>query len=228
MPFLQEKKNDMTTELIIDVFLTIDIMLNFITSFMRDGDWVKEIPELVKNYAQGLMVFDIMSTIPTLVSNQSNKLYLFKLIRFLQVRSVYGSISDMVRFFLTKFGLNKSNVEKLGYVVNLIVYMFSAIHILGCTWIYTGKILECSWLKQSEDAPECGSGFYVDESDNDHVYVTAVYWVITTLTTVGYGDFKGYTPNEFLFQMIVEFLGIGVFSYLMGSINNLVGSECTL
>lgn len=28
--------------------------------------------------------------------------------------------------------------------------------------------------------------------------------------------------------MVVEFLGIGVFSYLMGSINNLVSSECTL
>ena len=28
--------------------------------------------------------------------------------------------------------------------------------------------------------------------------------------------------------MIVEFLGIGVFSYLMGSINELVGTESTL
>lgn len=28
--------------------------------------------------------------------------------------------------------------------------------------------------------------------------------------------------------MIVEFLGIGVFSYLMGSINNLVAAESTL
>jgi|TARA_B110000305_G_C19438837_1_gene640615 hypothetical protein len=54
------------------------------------------------------------------------------------------------------------------------------------------------------------------------------YWVITTLTTVGYGDFKGYTPIEYIIQMIVEFLGIAVFSYLMGSINSMVGSECTL
>lgn len=56
-------------------------------------------------------------------------------------------------------------------------------------------------------------------------YVTSIYWVITTLTTVGYGDYKGYTPEEYMFQMIIEFLGIGVFSFLMGSINGLVGSE---
>jgi hypothetical protein len=73
----------MTMELIIDVFLTIDILLNFITSFMRDGDWEKQIIELVKNYAKGSMVFDMCATIPTLVSNQSNTMYWFKLVRFL-------------------------------------------------------------------------------------------------------------------------------------------------
>jgi hypothetical protein len=60
------------------------------------------------------------------------------------------------------------------------------------------------------------------------VYVTAVYWVITTLTTVGYGDYKGYTPSEYAYQMVVEFLGIGVFSWLMGSINGMVAPEFTM
>ena len=56
----------------------------------------------------------------------------------------------------------------------------------------------------------------------------ATYFIITTLTTVGYGDFKGYTPQEYLFQIGVEFLGIGVFSYLMNSINSLFDQEIQL
>jgi hypothetical protein len=81
--FLTEFKEDMTKELIIDIFLTIDILLNFITSFMRDGDWEMQIFELVKNYAKGSMFFDVCATIPSLVSYQSNRMYWFKLIRFL-------------------------------------------------------------------------------------------------------------------------------------------------
>lgn len=42
---------------------------------------------------------------------------------------------------------------------------------------------------------------------------------------MGYGDYKGYESQEYIFQMVVEFLGIGIFSFLMGSINSLVVSD---
>ena len=75
---------------------------------------------------------------------------------------------------------------------------------------------------------EVGGGPVMDNTKDLSLYVTAFYWVITTLTTVGYGDFKGYTTAEFSFQMFVEFLGIGVFSFLMNAINELFSSEICL
>jgi hypothetical protein len=41
--------------------------------------------------------------------------------------------------------------------------------------------------------PNCEKGLTVNMEDRRAVYVSAIYWVITTLTTVGYGDYKGYT-----------------------------------
>jgi hypothetical protein len=60
------------------------------------------------------------------------------------------------------------------------------------------------------------------------VYIRAVYFIITSLATVGYGDFKGSTTNEYMFQMALEFIGIAFFSLLMGSINNILVQESKL
>jgi hypothetical protein len=45
---------------------------------------------------------------------------------------------------------------------------------------------------------------------------------------VGYGDIVGFTNNEYIYQMIVEFIGIAFFSFLMGSINNILVQESKL
>ena len=123
--------------------------------------------------------------------------------------------------------LDKSTTEKTSMILDMIIYLFTAIHILSCIWVGIGFITECSWLEK--DGGGCNEdNKAVDPEVDQDLYIQAIYWVVTTLTTVGYGDFKGYTSVEYSFQMIVEFLGIGVFSYLMGSINDLVGTESTL
>lgn len=53
-------------------------------------------------------------------------------------------------------------------------------------------------------------------------YITSLYWVFTTLTTLGYGDYYGTTTEEYVFTMLVQFLGVFVFAYMMGNINMLV------
>lgn len=51
------------------------------------------------------------------------------------------------------------------------------------------------------------------------IYINAFYFILTTITTVGYGDISGSTTAEYLFSMAVEFIGLTFFSFLTGTIS---------
>ena len=53
-------------------------------------------------------------------------------------------------------------------------------------------------------------------------YICSIYWVTATLTTVGYGDFRGFTTEEYGYSMLVEFFGFIVFGTIMSSIQNVL------
>jgi len=56
-------------------------------------------------------------------------------------------------------------------------------------------------------------------------YTAAIYYTVVTFTTVGYGDYLPQTNEEYLFIMALEFLGIAVFSMVMGSISEVFVSS---
>lgn len=96
----------------------------------------------------------------------------------------------------------------------LVVYLLITIHIIACCWLFFGERIPGSWLRN----PVEGMG---QRTDSTTKYITSIYWVVTTLTTVGYGDYKGFTSEEYIITMVVEFIGILFFSIMMGSINEI-------
>lgn len=64
------------------------------------------------------------------------------------------------------------------------------------------------------------------DSDDAMRYMTAAYWSITTVSTIGYGDIS---PNlnskmELVFSIVVEFIGMFIFSYVVSNMASLVSN----
>ncbi|KAL2897783.1 Potassium channel AKT1 [Bienertia sinuspersici] len=53
-------------------------------------------------------------------------------------------------------------------------------------------------------------------------YVTSMYWSITTLTTVGYGDLHPVNIREMIFDIFYMLFNLGMTAYLIGNMTNLV------
>lgn len=51
--------------------------------------------------------------------------------------------------------------------------------------------------------------------------MSAIYYVTTTASTVGYGDYFARSYQEKIFVIILEFSGICAFSLIMGNITSL-------
>ncbi|KAJ1285143.1 hypothetical protein BS78_03G257600 [Paspalum vaginatum] len=58
-------------------------------------------------------------------------------------------------------------------------------------------------------------------------YTYAVYWSITTLATVGYGDLHAVNPGEMVFATCYMFFNIGLTSYIIGNMTSLVVHAAT-
>lgn len=67
---IYEENEDMAWEQIIDIFLLMDIMLSFICSFKRENDsvWSMQVKHIAWNYLKGTLLFDVMGTLPCLVT----------------------------------------------------------------------------------------------------------------------------------------------------------------
>jgi hypothetical protein len=57
------------------------------------------------------------------------------------------------------------------------------------------------------------------------LYLTACYWTITTITTVGYGDIDaGNNNEERLYTAFVMIIGVFLYSYTIGSLSTLLAN----
>ena len=75
--------------------------------------------------------------------------------------------------------------------------------------------LSCGWLELT------GTAAVIDASGS---YLRALYWCVTTLTAVGYGDITPSTSAQTIYAMFVMVLGVGMYGYVIGNVANLLAN----
>jgi ABC-type multidrug transport system fused ATPase/permease subunit len=131
------------------------------------------------------------------------------LIGIVRVRFVYGLLDEIVNF-------RKMRSTTFLHLSKAITTMLTVTHLLGCFLLF----LACPWGKCAAISWISGSTWVISSSER---YLRAVYFAISTLFTVGYGDIVPVTRTEmFLICIIVMFVSTWIFAWIIATTSSLM------
>jgi hypothetical protein len=76
--------------------------------------------------------------------------------------------------------------------------------------------LACGWLALARE---------LYKGDNVSTYVSSFYWVIESLTTVGYGEIIPTTNSQKIYAIMVMLTGVGVYGYIIGNVASILAKR---
>ncbi|MCL7040459.1 hypothetical protein MKW94_028362, partial [Papaver nudicaule] len=205
---------------IVDFFFAIDIVLTFFVAYIdpRTQLLVREPKKIAYRYMTSWFFMDVASTVPfetlgllfTGSSNMSISYYILGLLRFWRLRKLkqlFTRLEKDIRF--SYFWIRCTRL--------LSVTLFH-VHCAGCFYYMLADRNpnpENTWLG-AEAVPNFKKvGIRVR-------YITSIYWSITTMTTVGYGDLHAQNTGEMIFNIFYMLFNLGLTAYLIGNMTNLV------
>ena len=201
---------------IIAPFFILEIYISSVSAYQNGSVVVKEIKLILLRYLKRDLAIDILGTLPFFLITK--ELLFFRILRVLKLKVYFGRINHFLYSILvTYLHSRKELLENILKLIQFLILFCLTIHTLACVWVWIGRDgEEDGWIAIK-------TGLLSNDMSNFDVYIAAIYWVMSTFTTVGYGDFSGNSSQEYIFQMITIFIGIGFFGYIIGNINFLIG-----
>nr|XP_006131161.1 potassium voltage-gated channel subfamily H member 1 [Pelodiscus sinensis] len=219
---------------IVDVIFLVDIVLNFHTTFVGPAGEVISDPKLIRmNYLKTWFVIDLLSCLPYDVINAfenvdegiSSLFSSLKVVRLLRLGRVARKLDHYIEYGAA--------------VLVLLVCVFGlAAHWLACIWYSIGDyevinedtntIRTESWLYQLGESigtpyrfNTTGSGKWEGGPSKDSVYISSLYFTMTSLTSVGFGNIAPTTDGEKIFAVAMMMIGSLLYATIFGNVTTI-------
>ncbi|KAI3379160.1 hypothetical protein SNEBB_001485 [Seison nebaliae] len=211
----------------VDVLFVLDILINFRTTYVNEkGELISEQIRIAKKYLTGWFVIDLLAAIP------------FDLILKVMIEDI-KKIPTLVGLLKTARLLRLIRVARKmdryseygGALLGLLTCGFALIaHWLACIWYAIGhaerrtEYGQIGWLmqlanmtNQPYDATKRFSGPSIKSR-----YVTALYFTLSSLTSVGFGNVSPNTNNEKIFSVCVMMIGSLMYASIFGNVSAII------
>lgn len=95
----------------------------------------------------------------------------------------------------------------------MIIIAIIITYFIGCCWWYFCESQQSAEPEENDFIKENQLG----EDSQIHQLIVSCYYALTTLSTVGYGDYYPISNAERIMAVIIMLCGVAFFSYIMGN-----------
>eukprot|EP00929_Paragymnodinium_shiwhaense_P018831 TRINITY_DN13037_c0_g1_i1.p1 TRINITY_DN13037_c0_g1~~TRINITY_DN13037_c0_g1_i1.p1 ORF type:complete len:1634 (-),score=359.10 TRINITY_DN13037_c0_g1_i1:113-5014(-) len=223
-------------DVLADVCFCVDMALSFRTGFMDQEGRINTIPSgICRHYMQTWFFVDFVTTFPfswiikAFNPNSNSDSRALKLLRIARLARLLKIMRLMKVTKLLKMADSSAEISPMATrMVALVIKIFFLAHIIACFWYgitgveVSSEACDSAQLNCSEGDPSTtwfeALGENADVATFWQKYVVTIYWVFTTMTTVGYGDITPTNDLERMYAVAVMVFGATVFGYMVGSI----------
>jgi hypothetical protein len=220
-------------ELICSIILILNIFINFCIGYLihvqtelilcrdirvssyiyvRHGTFIVDILSCLASVVY--IILSILDSLDINIPKSTNILLvtvlLFRFIRFIRVSKM------LINGTITQTLLTYTNVPFTGrnskcLIAFILVYIaFSIINTLSCVWFGVARVYgyDNTWITKAK----------LSKSPNLDNYIASLYYVVATVTTVGYGDITPSNTIERVIAMVFMLIGVLLFLAVIGMI----------
>ena len=215
---------------IVDCCFLIDIFIIFNSAVYDDNfEIIDDRAQIIQEYLKGWFAVDVIAIFPfeliigkdgeaanlvrfIRIGRITKLLKLMKLMRLMRLQKA-GSFSVM-SWLQDQFKISREH----NWFVKFFIFFAMTTHVTACFWIIAGSFdpdTEHSWM----------TSYKREENTKADLYLTSFYFTITTITTVGYGDFSASTFNEKIICVFIMVSGVIAFSMASGALTNYISQQ---
>uniref|UniRef100_A0A8C3I6Y0 Voltage-gated inwardly rectifying potassium channel KCNH3 n=1 Tax=Chrysemys picta bellii TaxID=8478 RepID=A0A8C3I6Y0_CHRPI len=211
-------------DLCVEILFILDIVLNFRTTFVsKSGQVVFDPHSIFLHYLSTWFLLDLVAALPF------DLLYAFK------VNVYFGAhLLKTVRLLrLLRLLPNLDRYSQYSAVVlTLLMIVFALLaHWVACVWFFIGQleiessrseVPEIGWLQELARRLETPYYLLLGGPSLRSSYLTSLYFALSSLTSVGFGNVSANTDTEKIFSICTMLIGALMHAVVFGNVTAII------
>ncbi|KRZ29279.1 Potassium voltage-gated channel subfamily H member 7 [Trichinella pseudospiralis] len=210
-------------DLIVDIMFIVDIIINFRTTYINDNDEVVSHPgKIAIHYFKGWFIIDVVAAVPfdLLLFNANSD----------ETTTLIGLLKTARLLRLVRVCRKLDRYSEYGAAVLLLLMATFALiaHWLACIWYAIGSAElpyvdnNITWLHHLANHLQTPYNGSTGGPSLRSRYVTALYFTLSTITSIGFGNVSATTDSEKIFTIVMMILGSLMYASVFGNVSAII------